>query len=266
MDRIVPSGSDKQDGKPSTSGVGADTSRVSIESVSPSTPRGGPPSSLTPEPYYQDDLITLYHGDCRVVTAWLLADVLVTDPPYGYSHSSGGGPRGAASWRRTVIANDGDSSIRSWMLEAWGAGPALVFGSWKRPHPPAARAVLVWDKGGHRGMGDLSIPWKPNHEQIYVLGSGYIGERTSGVLAGHHLPPSEAAGRVHPHEKPVSLMGALIRKCPPGVIADPFAGSGSTLVAAKAEGRRAIGVELDERYCETAAKRLAQDVLFGGVA
>lgn len=103
--------------------------------------------------------------------------------------------------------------------------------------------------------------------------------RSTWPAPDHHLPwwyaaadaaiaAYETAGREHPHEKPVDLLAGLIRKCPPGIVADPFAGSGSTLLAAKRERRRAIGVETDERYCEVAAKRLtgAQDTLFGGVA
>ena len=218
--------------------------------------------------YYQDEHVTLYHGDCREIAEWLEADVLVTDPPYGYSHRSNGGPRGSATWRSTEIANDTDTTAREAVLDLWGDRPALVFGSWKRPSPAGTRAVIIWDKGGHAGgLGDLTLPWKQNHEEVYVLGTGFVGKRGSGVITGCHSPASEAAGRSHPHEKPVSLMERLIEKCPPGVIADPFAGSGSTLRAAKNLGRRAIGVELDERYCEIVAKRLDQYALdFGGVS
>ena len=212
--------------------------------------------------YYQDELVTLYHGDCLEQTAWLDADVLVTDPPYGYRHRSNGGPRGGAAWRDSEIANDHDTTARDNVLEAWGTKPALVFGSWKRPSPDATRAVIIWDKGGHAGgLGDLSLPWKQNHEEVYVLGRGFVGKRGSGIMSGFHAPASEAAGRTHPHEKPASLMERLVGHCPPGVIADPFAGSGSTLVAAVNQGRKAIGVEYEERYCELIAKRLSSQTM-----
>jgi len=152
-------------------------------------------------------------------------------------------------------------------LSAWGGRPALVFGTWRAPRPRATRTLLVWDTKGALGMGDLSIPWKPAHQEIYVLGHGFKGRRTSDVLSYPPVQSMAANGRVHPNEKPVDLLQDLIGKCPPGVIVDPFCGSGSTLRAAKNMGRKAIGVELDERYCEIAAERLGQEVLdFGGAA
>jgi len=207
-------------------------------------------------PYYSDEFVTLYHGDCLEVREWLAADVLVTDPPYGYSHSSGW----VGKFRGEVIACDDSLTTRNDMLAAWESRPALVFGSWKMPKPDGTHTVLTWDKGDASGMGDLSVPWKPNTEEVYVIGKGFAGSRDSSILRAQVVTWA-SRGREHPNMKPVALMQALIAKCPPGVIADPFAGSGSTLVAAKALGRRAIGVELEERYCEIAARRLAQDVL-----
>jgi len=207
-------------------------------------------------PYYSDEFVTLYHGDCLEVREWLAADVLVTDPPYGYSHSSGW----VGKFRGEVIAGDDSLTTRNDMLAAWESRPALVFGSWKMPKPDGTHTVLTWDKGDASGMGDLSVPWKPNTEEVYVIGKGFAGSRDSSILRAQVVTWA-SRGREHPNMKPVALMQALIAKCPPGVIADPFTGSGSTLVAAKALGRRAIGVELEERYCEIAARRLAQDVL-----
>lgn len=114
-------------------------------------------------------------------------------------------------------------------------------------------------------MGDVSFPWGRSYELIYVGGEGWSGPRTSSVIRVVHAS-NQASKEGHPSPKPVALMGALIRSAPKGLVADPFAGSGSTLIAAKAEGRRAVGVEFEERYCELAANRLAQDTLFGGVA
>ena len=213
------------------------------------------------KPYYSDESVTLYHGDCLEVTEWLAADVLVSDVPYGMALRSS--RSGAFGDNR--VASDEDTSARDAALALWGERPALIFGRWSIPRPEATRMVLTWEKGEHVGMGDLSLPWKPNTEEIYVLGSGFTGHRGGSVL--RHLAIAGTVGqagkgtRRHPTEKPLGLMSELIDKCPPGVIADPFAGSGSTLVAARHLGRLAIGVELEERYCEVIATRLAQGVL-----
>jgi DNA modification methylase len=212
-------------------------------------------------PYYEDDLVALYHGDCLEITAWIEADVLVTDPPYGYNHAS----NRAGKFHGEAIANDHDLSARDKVLSAWGERPALVFGSWRMPRPSETHTLLTWDKGPASGMGNLAIPWKPNTEEVYVLGSGFVGHRGSSILTGHSVVTWASKGREHPNMKPSTLMEALILKTV-GIVADPFSGSGSTLVAAKHLGRRAIGVELEERYCEIAAQRLAQDTLFGGAA
>lgn len=208
-------------------------------------------------PYYEDDYVTLWHGDCLTLAdKWTGADVLVTDPPYGHSYKS----NRAGRHQGRQIANDTDLAARDSALGAWGARSALVFGSWKMPKPLGTKTVLIWDKGLGVGMGDLSMPWRPNWEEIYVLGSGFSGHRGTSILSGHVVVSHASKGRVHPNMKPVTLMRELIAKCPPGTIVDPFAGSGATLLAAKALGRKVIGVELEERYCEIIAKRCAQDV------
>jgi len=218
--------------------------------------------STLPKPYFEKDGITIYHGDCREIFPQVVADVLVVDPPYGIAYeSSMTGHHGGTAL--PGIAGDEDTSLRDWMLDVW-RGPALVFGSWKRPRPKDCKALLIWEKGDHVGMGDLSIPWKPNTEEIYVLGKGFDGKRGSSVLKINAAVTwnSVGFGRRHPHEKPLALMRELIHKCPKGRVVDPFMGSGSTLEAARDDGREAIGIELEEKYCEIAAKRLAQGVLF----
>lgn len=209
-------------------------------------------------PYYQDDHCTIYVGNCLDVMFGITADVMVTDPPYGISYESG-----HVGVLPRSIAGDQDTRARDDALAIWESRPALVFGSWRVDRPKATRALLVWDTKGALGMGALDLPWKPAHQEIYVLGSGFIGRRSSDVLTYAPVQSTARLGRTHPHEKPVPLLKALIEKCPPGVVIDPFMGTGSTLVAAKALGRRAIGIELDEQYAEVARKRLAQEVLFG---
>lgn len=213
--------------------------------------------------YYQDDHVTLYHGDCLTEhREWLTADVLVTDPPYGMAYESNR-VKGRAS---QAVANDATTDIRDAALAAWGDRPAIAFGKWNVARPANVRARLIWSKGEDPGMGDLTFPWGNSDEEIYVFGRGFAGKRGPNVLV--HGKPPVSNRDAHPTPKPVPLMERLIEKCPAGVVADPFAGSGATLVAAKNLGRKVIGVELEERYCEIIAKRCAQEVLdiFGGAA
>jgi len=209
-----------------------------------------------PTPYYDRDGITIYHGDCREILPLLTADVLVTDPPFGIDYESGHFGTLARS-----IDGDEDTAARDEALRLWGDRPALVFGSWRAPRPAATRMVLIWDTLGALGMGDLSLPWKPAHQEIYVLGSGFTGHRGTDVLSFPPVQSMAANGRLHPHEKPVPLLRALIEKCPAGTVLDPFMGSGTTLRAAADLGRRAIGIEINEDYCRIAVERLRQGVL-----
>lgn len=219
-------------------------------------------------PYYTDEFVTLIHGDCREVDDWLTADVLVTDPPYGIAYESNFNSDKRNVKRGRPISGDANLTLRDAVLDLWGgARPAIVFGRWDAPRPSGTRARLIWDKGNSPGLGDLKMPWGRSDEEIYVLGRGFTGTRSASVIRVPMLTAGDRNRPDHPTPKPVPLMELLIAKCPPGVIADPFAGSGSTLVAAKLQGRRATGVELEERYCEITAQRLAQDALpFGDTA
>jgi hypothetical protein len=220
-------------------------------------------------PYYEDDRVTLYVGDCSEVTDWLSADVLVTDPPYGIRWAKpalAARPGGGASRAHEGILNDGDISARDIALSMWGHKPGIVFGSLKMPAPAELRQVLVWQKPSDAGFFGSTTAFRQDIEGVFLVGAWpKVAPRAGSVVKtaapkiGGASGPSGKVG--HPHAKLLDVMEALIDACPPGMIADPFAGSGSTLVAARNLGRRAIGVEIDERYCEVAARRLAQDVL-----
>ena len=222
------------------------------------------------KPYYSDDVVTLYLGDCREITEWLVADALVTDPPYGRGWRQRGGMTnshggGHGSLAHDGIAGDKDTSTRDEALTLWGSRPAIVFGDPLIPHPIGAVQVLAYAKPDDSGIKGAHAGFRRDLEEIYLLGPWPVGIggmssilRTRAHVAG---PRGLGLRYGHPHAKPVDVMETLIAACPPGVIADPFAGSGSTLIAARNQGRRAIGVELDERDCELIVKRLAQGAL-----
>lgn len=211
------------------------------------------------KPYYQDDAVTIYHGDCREVETWREADVMVSDPPYGMNFQS--------SWttEKRPIVGDGDASLRDEVLALWGNKAAAIFGTWRIARPIGTRQVVTWFKSSvGPGMGDLALPWGCATEEIYILGEGWHGSRRPNLVVTSEQrgnPYGSAALLGHPTPKPVGLIESLILCAAVGTIADPFAGSGSTLCAAKNLGRKAIGIEIEERYCEIAARRCAQEVL-----
>jgi DNA modification methylase len=216
-------------------------------------------------PYYTDDHVTLYHGDARIVSGLANFDVLLTDPPYGLA-AQYGRPGGV----RRTIAGDADTSLLEWVSGrvGWFAADAwsVVFCGWNgcgavqdamTASGLTVKTVIVWDKmqpGIGSGVRD-------QHE-FAVL--GYRGEPPRPWHGGNVWRISKVSGRpVHPNEKPVELMRTMLGRLTdkPIRVLDPFAGSGSTLVAAKALGHTAVGVEIDERHCEVAANRLRQEVL-----
>lgn len=227
------------------------------------------------EPYYADDLVTLYLGDCRVITGWLSAAVLVTDPPYGRAWKHGGDLKarqggghspGHSRPGRDGIAGDHDTAVRDCALTMWGERLAVMFGDLTMSPPDGNKLTLVYRKPSDAGVRGAINGFRRDAEAIYLLGAwpSGLGGRSSIIASGATKQGGAYAcgGRYgHPHAKPVDVMETLIAACPAGAVADPFAGSGSTLVAARNQGRKAVGVEIDERYCEAAARRLAQGVL-----
>jgi DNA modification methylase len=191
-------------------------------------------------PYYDDGQCVIYHGDCREIEcseAW----ALVTDPPY---------PNNAGHFDDAVpVARE--------VLRLTPVREALIFWT-ELEYPPVALplvAVHIWHRSNVNGR-----PYEP------VFHSDALGvKRRSEVM--RHPAIFNGAGPGcqeylgHPTQKPVALMRQLIAKTAATTIFDPFMGSGSTLRAAMDLSRRAIGVEVDERYCEIAANRLAQQVL-----
>lgn len=218
--------------------------------------------------YYEDEFVKLFHGNCLEEPEWLTADVLVTDPPYGRDWRSGSGMtnsdgRGRGSKAHGGIANDKDTWVRDAALDLWGAKrPAVVFGDPLIPQPIGAVQALVYLKPLDAGIKGAHAGFRRDVEMVYLVGPWPVGVggetsalRTGGLVAG---PRGIATRYGHPHAKPVDVLERVLAHAPAGVIADPFAGSGSTLVAARNVGRKIIGVELEEKYCERIADRLSQ--------
>jgi site-specific DNA-methyltransferase (adenine-specific) len=224
------------------------------------------------KPYYEHGGITIYHGDCREVLPLVSGvDLVLTDPPYFVPANSYTGKRGEGYHRKMI----GDTSIMGMAFElifthyvdpvVASTGTYYVFcDPQSYPHVWAAlyplchsTRMLVWDKqtsfNGYTWRRQFElIAWgsKPDAVQIPTGDGDVLKHRAVKV-----------DDRVHPAEKPTGLIGQLIGKHKSRLVLDPFCGSGAVLATAQAGGYNAIGIEIEERYCEIAAKRLSQEVL-----
>lgn len=246
------------------------------------------------KPYYEDERVTIYHGDCRDILPWLgvdtQVDAIVTDPPYGETSLAWD------SW--PDLWPEAASCVTSSM---WCFGSMRMFldrldefDGWKLSQD------VVWEK--HNGSGFATDRFKRVHEHALHWYRGSWGDVHHDTPRVEHFGPNkgrvhrrkanvtphtgdrgpslyvddgmrlqrsviECAGTqgraTHPTEKPVGILTPLIAYAVPigGLVLDPFAGSGSTLRAAVDIGRRAVGIEADERYCEIAVQRVAQQSL-----
>lgn len=208
------------------------------------------------KPYYQDDYVTIYNADCREVLPEMpKVDLICTDPPYGIQKVWKGGV--GHGWGKAK----NDNKLRSewdekpidfrWLYATLLKGEkAICWGANYYPFSPS-RCWFVWNKP-ERGfsLAEAELAWTNFDSVIRVFDC-----------------PRSDYGREHPTQKPLKLMKWCIEQAgEPQTILDPFAGSCTTGRAAKDLNRKCICIELEEKYCETGANRMLQEVMnFGGI-
>lgn len=201
-----------------------------------------------PVPFYEDDAVTIYHGDCREILPWLDYSAILSDPPYGIDHTP------STYWNRQKIAGDAAAFDPSHLFEL--PVPTILWGGnhFADKLPPSP-GWLIWNKRDRVSRNlpgsDAELAWTNTITQTLIY---------THVWIPHTLRDEPA---YHPTQKPVALMRwCLSRFVPmPRVVVDPYMGAGPVLRAAKDLGIRAIGIELERRYCEIAAERCAQETL-----
>ena len=226
-------------------------------------------------PYYQDSAVTIWHADCREVLPKITGvGVVIADPPFSvpvkYHDTDGDFPR---SWGDLIVMEpffaDVFRAVRGTLMsdaqvyiccddDSYPVFFKCALPLWSRSH------LLVWYKPtGRRGGA-----WKHSFELVMYLSTA----ATTSTLAFRQdvfgIMPTRTLNREHPAEKPGDLATFLLEASTTNaLVLDPFCGSGTTLRAAKDLGRKAIGIEIEERYCEIAAKRCSQEVFnFGARA
>ena len=215
------------------------------------------------KPYYNHKGITIYHGDCLEIMSELEpVDLCLTDPPYGVKRDKGFG--GFGGFGKPIARrqfkddkwDDNRPSRKIFNLILHKSHLVMIFGgNFFADILPEGKFWIVWDKlNTMPTFGDCELIWTNLNRKSVKK----ITHRYNGLLGKEDM-------RYHPTQKPLLLIKKLItdygKDCK--IISDPFMGSGTTLAAAKDLGRKAIGIEKEEKYCEIAARRLQQEVMFG---
>lgn len=205
-------------------------------------------------------------GDVARLLGGAKIDAILTDPPYssggrqdgGKRHSTSIGTRSAATIARDNLTTKGYLALMSLVLGAIDAETAYVFTDWRMwswtydaleaaGYP--VRNMLVWDKE-QMGMG---FPWRSQHELIAF--AKRTGAKLNDGKRGNVLKCARQKNELHPTQKPAELITAILSNEPGSKIYDPFAGSGTTMIAAEMEGRQALCLEISPAYCDVAVKR-----------
>jgi site-specific DNA-methyltransferase (adenine-specific) len=223
------------------------------------------------KPYYEANGIAIYHGDCRDILPEIpTVDLLLTDPPYGVAFSSGRGKLGSVAKDQPEDQPEIIQGLQIAIKQLRRSRHVYIFGKIDLSSLPLCGSTeLIWDKQ-KVGMGNLKLPWGPQHEVITFAthepskanrekrGYGKLSARLRKGSVLRCLRHNGKGAKRHPTEKPIDILRQMIEsssvlgEC----VLDPYMGSGSTLVAAAIEGRTAIGIEIEEKYCEIAVKRL----------
>lgn len=218
---------------------------------------------------FKDEFVELWHGHCLSKLVNMSDDsvhAIITDPPYGVAYESNK-PRKGGQFTEIHGDKEADFSILSEFYRVLKNDSACyvftrwdVEEVWKTELEKVGFTVkneLIWDKGGF-AMGDLDGDWARTHENILFCTKGdhsINSPRPRTVISVSKVTPSEM---VHPNEKPVAVWYAMIKAStkPGDLVFDPYSGSGSSLLACRQLGRRAIGCEIDEHYTEVSSFRL----------
>lgn len=224
-----------------------------------------------PEPYYERGGIAIYHGDCRDVLPLVTADVLITDPPYGVrlgDYDVGKNGYGAKHGLYTPAYASYNDSRENYLSVVC---PAIRIALSMTRRAAFFTGPHIWDLPEAEAIGGV---WCPSAQGRHKWGFKtflpvlFYGT-APGLQQGAKVPnvirsTATVEPNGHPCPKPIEWMRWLVSLASESgdVVLDPFMGSGTTLRAAKDLGRRAIGIEIEERYCEIAANRLAQEVLW----